>query len=473
MATSCLQPLNRAEELDDFREAVIEVHKNNWRLLQAAAANYLNDPHYGFMVAGKFYRGNKRGGGNWVNTIERDRIRALQLMVQAMPLAKKDENHPEVGAFFLSLADILLANRRFEEAWRLQYLSDLKTLPDYEPGWGNYREAHGAPVDADGNPVFYAIPKSFEAAESDGQRWRWCLEQAAEFDPSLLNNTRKQFADFLYEQFGEQTIAQFGWQFGRMQTDDTKNDESGTFALHTLGENETIARLATGVKRFELPDEFNFIKIYQKIGEDPKNAYAMESLEELANIFENRRQYPKAADYFRRLMKEFPDIDKKLPNENKRQGWSFWLEQIVGNWGQFEQITTQPAGKGATVEFRFRNGTAVDFTAHEIKIDKFLDDLKAYLKSNPREVDWEKIRLRQHRLSTFGKEPAAISRPASRPVADGLEAPGKSFRPPRHSDHTTIQARGVSGRSQNEGWQHQFHRSLGGRHGHSEKALGR
>ncbi len=145
MATSCLQSLNRADEIDEFREAVVEVHKNNWRLLQAAAANYLNDPHYGFMVAGKFYRGNKRGGGNWVNTNERDRIRALQLMVQAMPLAQKDDDHREVGAFFLSLADMLLTNRRGGEAWRLQYLSDLKILPDYEPGWGNYRETRGAP----------------------------------------------------------------------------------------------------------------------------------------------------------------------------------------------------------------------------------------------------------------------------------------------------------------------------------------
>ncbi|MGA2797328.1 MAG: MG2 domain-containing protein [Thermoguttaceae bacterium] len=386
MATSCLQSLNRADEIDDFREAVIEVHKNNWRLLQAAAQNYLNEPHYGFMVAGKFYRGNKRGGGNWVNTNDRDRVRALQLMVQAMPLAQKDDNHREVGAFFLSLADMLLAGRGGEEAWRLQYLSDLKTLPDYEPGWGNYRAARGAPVDAEGMPVFHTIPKSFEAAESDGQRWRWCLQQAAEFDPGLIDNTRKQFADFLYQQFGEQTIAEFGWRFGRMQTDDTKNDESGTFALHTLGENETIARLATGVKRFELPDEYNFIKIYQQIAANSKSIYAIESLERLAQIYENRRQYPKAADYWRRLIKEFPDADK-----NRRQGWNDRLEQIVDNWGQFEQATTQPAGKGASVEFRYRNGTAVDFTAHEIKIDKFLDDLKAYLKSNPREVDWEKI----------------------------------------------------------------------------------
>ena len=32
-------------------------------------------------------------------------------------------------------------------------------------------------------------------------------------------------------------MAQMGWRFGRMATDDTKEDESGTYALHTLKEN--------------------------------------------------------------------------------------------------------------------------------------------------------------------------------------------------------------------------------------------
>jgi uncharacterized protein YfaS (alpha-2-macroglobulin family) len=387
MATICLQQLNRADEIDEFREKVIEIHKNNWRLLMAAAQNYQGQPHYGFMVAGKFYRGNKRGGGNIVNSTERDRIRALQLMHQAMSLAIKDESHPEVGIFFLRLADMLTSDRRnLEQAWRLQYLSDLNTLPDYEPGWGGYRETRGAPVDADGKPVFHTIPKSFESAETDGQRWRWCLQQAAEFEPTLLNNTRKIFADFLYQQFGEVTMAYYGWQFGRMQTDDTKTDESGPFALHTLDENETIARLATGIKRFDLPDEFNFIKIYRQIASDPKNNHACESLEQLSEIFENRRQYIKAADFWRRLLAEFPNAEK-----NRRQGWKDRLEQIVGNWGRFEPVTTQPEGKGASVEFLFRNGTAADFTVHEINVDKFLDDVKAYLKTNPRELNWEKI----------------------------------------------------------------------------------
>ena len=203
---------------------------------------------------------------------------------------------------------MLLNNRGYGESWRLQYLTDLKTLPDYEQGWGweyGGRQSSGAPVDADGNPVFHHVPKSFEAAKTDGERWRWCLQQAVEMNPGLHNLLRQQFAEFLESQFGVQTMAQWGWRFGRMMTDDTMEDESGTYALHTLKENETIARLATGIKRFDLPDEFNYIKIYQRIAAERKWGQEIVALERLGQIFENRRQYPRAAEYWRELIKRF------------------------------------------------------------------------------------------------------------------------------------------------------------------------
>src|SRR6266851_8377889 len=40
-AVQCLYNLGRTDEVDEFREAVIEVHKKNWRLLEAAAQNYV------------------------------------------------------------------------------------------------------------------------------------------------------------------------------------------------------------------------------------------------------------------------------------------------------------------------------------------------------------------------------------------------------------------------------------------------
>ena len=61
---------------------------------------------------------------------------------------------------------------------------------------------------------------------------------------------------------------------------------------------------------------------------------------------------------------------------------------------------TQPAGKGATVDFRFRNGKEVVFEAHAIKVEKLLADVKAYLKSNPGQLDWQKLNIGDlgHRL---------------------------------------------------------------------------
>jgi uncharacterized protein YfaS (alpha-2-macroglobulin family) len=390
-ATQCLQRLNRTNEIDAFREAVIETHAQNWRLLWAAAKNYMSVDHRGFIIAGEFHRGRKRGGGQAVSAAQRDRVRALQLMTQAMPLALKDDNLADVAGFYLDLAGMLLNNRGHNEAWRLQCLTDLAVLPDYEPGWGYYGGAQGAPVDEDGNPVFHRVPKSYEAAETDGQRWRWCLEAAVEMDPRRKYDVRLQFAEFHWNQFGVQTMAHLGWRFGRMQVDDTTEDESGPYALHTLGESETIARLAAGIKRFELPEEFNFVRIYQEIADDEavSHSFALQALQRLVQIFENRRQYPKAAEYCRQLVATYA----KARNQPARQSWQDRLDQIVGNWGRFEPIMTQPAGKGATVEYRFRNGTEVGLTAHEVKVGQLLDDVKAYLKSRPAQLDGNKLNV--------------------------------------------------------------------------------
>ena len=75
----CLQNLGRSDEVDEFREKTIATHATNWRLLATAAKTYVNGESYGFIVAGKFYRGGRRGGdGKQVTALERDRIRAMQ-----------------------------------------------------------------------------------------------------------------------------------------------------------------------------------------------------------------------------------------------------------------------------------------------------------------------------------------------------------------------------------------------------------
>ena len=62
-AVECLNNLGRIQEFDDLLEKTIVVHQQNWRLLQAAAQQYLSVEHNGFRIAGKFERGPHRGGG--------------------------------------------------------------------------------------------------------------------------------------------------------------------------------------------------------------------------------------------------------------------------------------------------------------------------------------------------------------------------------------------------------------------------
>ncbi|HTN75689.1 MAG TPA: alpha-2-macroglobulin, partial [Pirellulaceae bacterium] len=265
----CLQNLNRVNEIDAFLESTIKSHEKNWRLLKMAGDIYLSIPKHGFEIAGKFERGNHRGGGKMVSALERDRLRALQLMQQALPLVKEDDQKKEVAEFYFSLSNQLLSNRGYSEAWRLQYLSDLKELPDYEEGYPQYRNYQGAPVDEKGNPVFYGIGKSWEESKTDGERWRWALVQVFENDPARLNDVRMHLAQFAVQQYAPTTMQQFNYGrrfFGLPVTDDdTQKNESGTYALDTLKETETIAKLATGIKRFDLPDDYNYLKIWQQV----------------------------------------------------------------------------------------------------------------------------------------------------------------------------------------------------------------
>jgi uncharacterized protein YfaS (alpha-2-macroglobulin family) len=383
-AITCLQRLGRSDEIDDFREGVIDAHKTKWRLLEIAAESYAANhmEHYGFIVAGKFHRGNKHGGGRYVGTMERDRTRALQLMQQALPLTAKENDKPALARFHLHFAQILLHGAGWHDAWRLQYLTDLKQLPDYQEGYfWNRGGTRGAPVDAEGNAILYHVPKSYEAAQSDGERWRWMLSQAAEFDPARVGEIDMQLANFFRAQLGVQTMAQYGFRGG----DDGGDKKNGTFTLHTLKDEETIAKLATGIKRFTLPDEFNWIKIAERVSGRGKSGPGEQARDLLAGEYEDRRQYVKSAEAWKKAIEEYGAGHQAF--RQKR------LEQIVGNWGRFETGETQPAGKKAVVDFRFRNGKKVSFEATTIKVGKLLDDVKAYLKSSPGQLDWNTVNI--------------------------------------------------------------------------------
>lgn len=388
-ALDCLEKLGRVNEIDALRDQVIERHGANWRLLAAAARSLLDaDQQFGFLIGGKFERGPHRGGGAAVSSAERDRARALQLLVRGLDGARQAPDKAAAGKYFLTLAEAVLTGRTDDEAWRLQSLTPLDSLPDYDERtpmrWRGFDggSSRGAPAGPDGAPIYHTVPESFERAVTDGERWRWALAQAPEIDPGLLNRVRWDRAQFALSQFGTQTVS------GDELLEDARE---GPFALTTLKDDETIARLANGVKRFTLPEDQNFIALFLAIADDSKTGFGENALGALASVFTSRRQFDRAAEMWRRSVRQYGD-----PNTIKQRQ----IDQIVGNWGQFEPVRTAAAGRGATVDYQFRNGRRVRFEARRVDVKRLIEDMKTYLKSNPERIDWQNTRLGDigHRL---------------------------------------------------------------------------
>ena len=213
-AVNCLKRLNRDSETDAFREEVVRKHPDSWQVLQVVARSYNEANHTGFMVSGKFHRGHHRGGGQYMNSVERDRVRALQLFEHTIHLSEKLRPSQRASIYY-NIAQSMFANRRHHGAWALQALTDTSKLPDYEEGYPHryhYQPGNrGAPVDPEGTPVYYDLPATYEEAKNDGERWRWLLWEAMEHDENYTDDVYYQWAQFLHSQFGVQTMAQYRW----------------------------------------------------------------------------------------------------------------------------------------------------------------------------------------------------------------------------------------------------------------------
>ncbi len=135
-AISSLQQLGRVDEIDAFREQAFAAHPDDWRLLAALAQSYMNVEHYGFMIGGEFHRGQHRGGGKIMNATARDRVRALQLYQAATNASKNKVTATQMADLMLRFATAVMSGREGGNSWRLQTLTDLEVLPDYDEGWG-------------------------------------------------------------------------------------------------------------------------------------------------------------------------------------------------------------------------------------------------------------------------------------------------------------------------------------------------
>ena len=405
-ATEALGRLNAWKEFDGLVERAVAAQPGNASLLTSAAEVYRRAPHSGSIIAGEFQRDGAgrygRGGfnpadesgasaGQAVDTDYRDQIRSLQLLREA---TTRQASVAESILAWREMAQVFMQN----ESWKLQTLTPLDKLPEWgEPGPDGGTE--GAPWKGDG-PVLFAEPKSWEAATNNGERWRFALAEQARLssEEDMKAVMISERAKFSHSQFGTESLASYGW----WQQQDPASAK-GILEMDTLTEDECLAKTSDGVRRFKLPAEYHFIALYRSILDN--KLVGGTSGDTLTQIFLNRHQFDKAREVLEQT------IAKHGPGNNDSR--KKLLKQITGNWGRFEAAETVPAGVKPKLPLVYRNASRIKLTASPVDMDAVIQDTITYLKSNPRELDWERLNPSQIARRLITKEGKYIGKPAA------------------------------------------------------------
>lgn len=380
-ASTCLSQLGEWKAFDGLLERAVEGHPGDASIRIEAAAQLANAPHGGRILAGEFERqqgyygrGRFRGGedgipGEMVNTSYRDRVQGLRWLLEA--LEKAPDDNTRVRAWDLMTA-LMGASSEF---WKLQVLTPLDKLPEWtEQGPSGGTE--GAPWNGDG-PVLFTIPPNWEAAKSDGERWRFAMSESARLMPAHAPNHELERGRILEMQFGAETLSSYGWF-----NDGDPESEKGQLALDTLADDECLAKTSDGVRRFKLPADQHFIAIYRSLLAD--KGVGGEAGDELVQVYISRHQLDRAENALREVISKHGDGGEGKPREKL-------LAQITGAWGRFEPAKTVAAGSHPLLPLVFRNTNSVKLTAAPINMERVLRDTKAYLEGNPKELDWQRL----------------------------------------------------------------------------------
>lgn len=336
------------DEFDDFTETLIALRPNSVAVMSAVGRILTSEalPHQGRTIGQSFTRGYSRGKN--IYSAKRDRIVALKVLANVIPEANKISKSCQ-AEFYLTLADALMFRHNGRYSWQLQKLSNLELLPDYEEIL--FDAPNDAPVDSSGYPVLYRAPKSFKTATNDGERWRFALHQAEKL--GLVVEVKMRWAEFLDQQFGVQTL---GYS--------SKREE-----LPSLRDDEAYARLANGSQRFQLPDEFNPLKIYRSLLGTPRP----EPYLALSAIYSRRLQYVAAATVLKQWLNEHGDAAS--PQITKL------YTEITSNKAEFETAGVFTDQHKLVATLKYKNTQNIDLVIRQFDVDKFFNSAEVTLKN--------------------------------------------------------------------------------------------
>lgn len=371
---------NEFASVDALLEDQAKLHATSWRTLALVADLYAQPPRELYRVSDNL-QFEFVNGAETVSRAERLRTRRLQLYDEARKLARDYAGSSKnidalLSSLYYAFVNTLKENR--PNFFKYELLTDLTTLPEIEPiSYFVPSFGQGAPVDENGDPIFYHAPKSFEEAANDGERIQALYNELCEVVPSQRAAVLKTRAYDARSFYGVTTLASYGvWR----NFDDEQKKAASLVSLEELADNETIARLANGIRSFTLPEDYAYIDLLREARDESEKAGNFDAsiYTTLAQEFEMRGQLERAADVLRDeidTIKRFAarlKLDSYAPNALQRA--QAYLSQIVDPRAAFDD-SSQVLGEKAKLILRSRNSKSVKVVVRRLDVDAIFERL--------------------------------------------------------------------------------------------------
>jgi hypothetical protein len=372
------------------------------RLLRILAATTLAVPHWGTTRGGEYLRG-RYDQGKQTQTYAEDRARAIALLEEARDLLATAPGAPRKDrvAVDMELALGVARFTAFDASWSWWWtpdngpddgLADAEGDDERADDWRGsswtwaLQSAHprGLPVSPSGEVLFAKRPDAYTRDLGDTEKIKFLLDEAQKLDDSadkeLAGQALLQQALLFRTRDGVERLDRLRnwWWMGTMPYRDVAKDEE----LYSLGDDEVLTLVATGVRRVTVPADESFPRLLADVQRlYPKSTAADEAPVLLGTYFQSRQQYPKAVAAY-----EAAVTRPSSPHVGTARAG---LETIRAPEVVFEAKGAQAAGKKAMLTVRSRNLDEVQVHATRIDADRVFLDFQKSWASGPRRRDAE------------------------------------------------------------------------------------
>jgi uncharacterized protein YfaS (alpha-2-macroglobulin family) len=267
-------------------------------------------------------------------------------------------------------------------------------VPSADADRRHYRHGRGVPASRNQEPVFLTAPVEFDSMLTRAKKILFLLNEIQRLDRS---KSKKHFARTLlhradlnrrlYGPINDPAWrdAVFYYQYANRPTFARRPDEANQKPLRDLEDDEARLVVNHKLRVIVLPEAESPIAIWRRIETSyPESELVVEAMYRRALYHQNRRQYSKAKELYRRIGKDFREHDRA--KDAKLQIAHIESASVVlGRTGVYS------SGAEPTLWFASRNTTGVEFTARKV-------DLKAYLVDREKSGHWSEIAYLGHNI---------------------------------------------------------------------------